>query len=282
MNPCFAKTGVDWVHVVVSRQEVESLDISPALNVLRLLLYDAETVRMFQGRVGLSFRGYESAPRELYQIPEVRQHLASLDSQFPYWLYFLSTDDDALKLIALCLCRTRAIDPGVAHPDPADMQTFLIGHFTAINQLFDRYHLDESISEEISGLVANYFYPQASKAQAPLSEVRSNLICSEYNFELFCYRVLAREPKARQEILYAASGEISFARRLHRKNTKDNDFRRGSRGAKYCDDLQRLVRVVLNGTVPRDTPLEFIVIVRPLVQHLLQSGDIGELRKHFA
>src|SRR3972149_12027881 len=265
MNPCFAKTGVDWVHVVVSRQEVESLDTSPALNVLRLLLYDAETVRMFQGRVGLSFRGYESAPRELYQIPEVRQHLASLDSQFPYWLYFLSTDDDALKLIALCLCRTRAIDPGVAHPDPADMQTFLIGHFTAINQLFDRYHLDESISEEISGLVANYFYPQASKAQAPLSEVRSNLICSEYNFELFCYRVLAREPKARQEILYAASGEISFARRLHRKNTKDNDFRRGSRGAKYCDDLQRLVRVLMNGTLPPDTPPEFIVTVRPLV-----------------
>ena len=84
MNPFFAQTGVDWVGVVVSRQEAESLDVSPALNVLQSLLYDAETVRVFQGRVALSFHGYDSDSRELYQVPEVRQYLASLDSQFPY------------------------------------------------------------------------------------------------------------------------------------------------------------------------------------------------------
>ena len=115
---------------------------------------------MFQGRVGLSFHGYDSDSRELYQIPEVRQYLASLDSQFPYWLYFLSTDNDTLKMIAFCLCRTSFIDPGMAQLDPSDMQTFLLSHFDAINQLFDRYHLDESINEEISGLVADYFFPQ--------------------------------------------------------------------------------------------------------------------------
>ena len=103
MNPFFAKTGVDGLDVVVSRQEVESLDITPALNVLRSLLYDAETVRMFRGRVGLSFHGYESDSRELYQIPEVRQYLASLDSQFPFWLYFLFMGNDMLKMIVFCL-----------------------------------------------------------------------------------------------------------------------------------------------------------------------------------
>ena len=77
MDPFLAKTGVDWVGVVVSRQEVELLDISPALNVLRSLLFDAETVRMFQGRVGLSFHGYDSDPRELNQIPEVRQYCSA-------------------------------------------------------------------------------------------------------------------------------------------------------------------------------------------------------------
>jgi len=160
MNQLYAQTGVDWVCVVFARQEVESLDIAPALKVLESLLYDAETVRMFQGQVGMSFHGYDSDPRELYQIPEVRQFLAALDSKFPYWFYFLSTNDDVLKMIALCLCRTREIDAGMAYPDPADMQTFIVSHFAALNQVFDRYHLNESINEEISDLIANYFRPR--------------------------------------------------------------------------------------------------------------------------
>ena len=160
MNPFYAQSGVDYVGIVVSRQEVESLDIAPSLHVLESLLYDAETVRMFQGQVGLSFHGYDTDPRELYQVPEVRQYLASLDSKFPYWFYFLSTDDEALKVIAFCLCRTLEIDAGLAYSDRADLQSFLLGHFAAINQLFDRYNLDESINEEISGLVTDYFLPR--------------------------------------------------------------------------------------------------------------------------
>lgn len=162
MNPIYAQTGVDSVLVVVSRQETESLDITPAFNVLQTLLYDADTVRMFQGKASIAFHGYDNDSRELYQIPEVRQYLAELDSKFPYWFYFLSTDHDMLKMIAFCLCRTRKIDVRVAYPDPHDMQAFMLAHFDAINRLFDRFQLDESINEEISGLVADYFCPRTA------------------------------------------------------------------------------------------------------------------------
>src|SRR6266567_4929780 len=74
--------------------------------------------------------------------------------------YFLSTDADTLKMVAFCLCRTREIDAGMAYPDPHDMQAFMITHFDAINCLFNRFHLDEAMNEEISGLVADYFYPR--------------------------------------------------------------------------------------------------------------------------
>jgi hypothetical protein len=160
MNPTYATTGVDWIGVVVSRQEVESQDIAPALRVLQSALYDAETVRMFQGQVGIAFHGYDSDPRELYQIREVCQFLRALDSQFPYWFYFLSTDDEALRMIAFCLCRTREIDPGLAYVDPQELRTFIESHFAAINDLFDEFHLDEHISEEICGLVGNYFHQE--------------------------------------------------------------------------------------------------------------------------
>ena len=160
MNPFYADTGVDAVGVVVSRQETESLDITPTLRVLQTLLYDAETVTMFRGKATIAFDGYDNDSRELYEIPEVRRYLVELDSKFPYWFYFLSTRDDMLKMIAFCLCQTRRIETGMAYPDRHDMQAFMVAHFDAINRLFDRFQLDESISVEISGLVADYFCPR--------------------------------------------------------------------------------------------------------------------------
>ena len=37
---------------------------------------------------------------------------------------------------------------------------WIVSHFAALNQVFDRYHLNESINEEISDLIANYFRPR--------------------------------------------------------------------------------------------------------------------------
>jgi hypothetical protein len=163
MNPFYAQTGVDWVGVVVSPQETLSLDIKPALKVLESVLYDGETVRMFQGRVNIAFDGYDNDSRELYEVPEVRQYLAALDSKFPYWFYFLSTANDTLKLIAFCFCRTRKIKTGLAFPEPHDFQGFMIVHFDALNRLFSCFQLDESINQEISGSIADYFYKEKPK-----------------------------------------------------------------------------------------------------------------------
>ena len=147
----------------MSPQETASLDINPALNVLESVLYDAETVQMFRGRVGISFDGYDNDARELYEIPGVRRYLAALDSKFPYWFYFLSTRDDTLKMIALCLCRTKKIKAGFAFPEPHDFQEFLIVHFDAVNRLFSRFQLDESVNEEISSSIDAYFYEEKPK-----------------------------------------------------------------------------------------------------------------------
>jgi hypothetical protein len=48
----------------------------------------------------------------------------------------------------------------MAYVDPRDMQAFMVTHFEAINRLFDCFRLDESINEEISFLIGEYFYPK--------------------------------------------------------------------------------------------------------------------------
>lgn len=75
-----------------------------------------------------------------------------------------------------------------------------------------------------------------------------------------------------------ASAEITYARLLHREKTKEADFRSGSKGRAYCDDLQRLLSVFM-GSVPQDVSHQFVIAVAPLALHLLQRCDVVGLRE---
>jgi hypothetical protein len=80
------------------------------------------------------------------------------------------------------------------------------------------------------------------------------------------------------QVMEAASAEITYARRIHREETKDRDFRRGSRGRAYCDDLQRLISLFMGPVTDKISP-EFLDAVRPLALHLLQRWEIVGLRQ---
>ena len=149
--------GVDWLGVAVSRDDVESNDISSTLGTLSSLLVDDATVRKFQERVNISFDGFDHDPREVYEIPEIRRFCAELDKSFPYWLYFLSTEDSSLKMMAFCLCRVKKKAPGLAMLGRGALGFFLSSHFSAMNELFANYSLDEQTNRSISDNIVNYF-----------------------------------------------------------------------------------------------------------------------------
>ena len=124
--------------------------------LLSRVLADRSAVQRYQGRVDLSFDGYSNDPRELYEIPEVRQFCEKLDEAFPYWFYFLSTERVMLLVVASCLCSaTKPILEYVSiGPELVD---FMSLHYQALNWLFDNYSLDERDNVAISGRVAAYF-----------------------------------------------------------------------------------------------------------------------------
>lgn len=145
----------DWL-VVVSRADVEALDVSHTAEILSSVLANRETIERFRGRVELAFHGYSDDPRELHEIPEVRRFCAKLDEIFPFWFYFLSTDGMTLGLIARCLCSVTEVRPGVVSLGP-DLLEFMVHHFGAMNWLFDNFSLDEKHNVEISAKVAEHF-----------------------------------------------------------------------------------------------------------------------------
>ena len=144
MNKTYvSKLEPDLLMLGIGRDKVESNDISLALSTLTDLFADPNTVRRLQGRVSLLFEGYDDDPREVYEIPEVRWFCATLDRRFPYWLYFLTTIQDNLKVVAFCLVRVRVLRPGQIWVDPDDLERFLLSHLSAMNTVFDRYSLGE-------------------------------------------------------------------------------------------------------------------------------------------
>ena len=149
--------GVDWLGVTVSRRDVENRDTATTLGTLSSLLDTDATVRRFRGRINVSFDGFNDDPREIYEISEIRRFCAELDARFPYWLYFLSTEDSSLKMMAFCLCRVEKQGPGLVILNNTDLGQFLYSHFAAMNELFRRHSLDEATNRAVSDAVLKCF-----------------------------------------------------------------------------------------------------------------------------
>jgi hypothetical protein len=94
--------------------------------------------------VTLVVEGYDDDPRDLYGTPEVRRHLAALDSAFPFWFYFADPDTYSLRLLALCVCRVVKV-PGGSTPDKEDLKRFMVEHTLALNHLCDRFLLGDDV-----------------------------------------------------------------------------------------------------------------------------------------
>jgi hypothetical protein len=89
-----------------------------------------------------------------------------------------------------------------------------------------------------------------------------SLVSPEYSFEEFCLRMVGKDLLF--EVMDAASAEITYVRQIHRQTTKDQNFRKGSKGRLYCEDLQRLISLIVNGSVPADATTAFLHAVKPL------------------
>lgn len=103
----------------------------------------------------------------------------------------------------------------------------------------------------------------------------ASLISPEYDLAEFCKRMFGKNPV---EVMEAASAEITYARQSHRKKTKDRDFRKGSRGRAYCEDLRQFISLFM-GSFPDTVSPEFVAAVKPLAVHLLQRWEMVGLRE---
>ncbi len=63
----------ELVILMFSRRQVETCDINEPVQFLRRLTADRQTALDFSGRISLVVDVYNDDPRELFEVPEVRE-----------------------------------------------------------------------------------------------------------------------------------------------------------------------------------------------------------------
>jgi hypothetical protein len=152
---------LDRIMVVVTREQVEALDMQPLLNFFDRLTANPTTCIKIQGKVILAISGYDKDTRELWEIPEVRLWFAHANQIVNVWFFFLSVYEgviSSLNLLLACICDVERISISCGMQkieikyDEVLFPDFIERNFRGLNELTERLGIDDR-NEEITDRV---------------------------------------------------------------------------------------------------------------------------------
>lgn len=151
-------SGVDFLNIVISRNEIQKQDIDTPMSILQQLISSPIIARYFMERVDIAFDGYNHHHDELWEIPEVRNYVNELDNAFPYWFYFLSKNGGGLYVIVKCFLLPFLTPEGEKEINVPRLEKYFTNRgFPAMNQVCDYTNLSEEANVEMTNRVLNYF-----------------------------------------------------------------------------------------------------------------------------
>jgi hypothetical protein len=147
----------------VPKSEVVSGDLSTLVALVKKLTKNKEMTISKRSSAEIFFPEYDFDPRELYQIPEVRQWFRkTIDEEFP-WFYFLNHDKGiGLTLLYCCACKVSF--QGIydnkhsLQLDPDETDWWLEQNFMNLNQFVEANGIAEEINREISDGIKNWWF----------------------------------------------------------------------------------------------------------------------------
>lgn len=144
------------VVIQISHQEVMQRAPQRVVEIINSFIPDL--LERNRNRVQLEVLGYGDDPRELYDIPEVRDYFRALHQIFPGMFYWLDTNPDgfAFILMGLMLYSPIRIGGGQVTISPQDLQDYLMNGYIELNAFCDHYGIsadatNHSILEWLGG-----------------------------------------------------------------------------------------------------------------------------------
>lgn len=158
----------EFLHYAIDRHDVERLDPSNLRLFFERISSSDRLCRKFQGRVEISVAGYESDPRELWEIDKVRRYFALADAEVLHWFFFLDPDDEqfGLKVYFLCMsgakrAKFKNLPPGrvKAKIDMERLMQVFTTNWPRLNEMTERLGMSIEENKKISfavGKVAGF------------------------------------------------------------------------------------------------------------------------------
>lgn len=141
----------------ISKADVDSGNLASALDRLHILTDSAENTRLYRESLTFSVCGYDNDPRELVEIPEVREFFQKLTAEWPHWLWFLVHGFGSIGLLMALLCKVRVIHAtdsyGTEFESKAEVANKMRDLFFRGNALFVAYGITKQESDESAASV---------------------------------------------------------------------------------------------------------------------------------
>lgn len=150
-----------------SRDKVERGDVSDFLSRFHPdRLPAGPALASMMGTMAFAVDGYDTDPREIYAIPEVRRFYDAFHRAWPYWLYFCDLEQDNLKTMILCclpsmtsMARRGSSRVGV-EVDPMELLRFIAADFHPMNRMCERAGMSErSIHDRSRAVFETFGFP---------------------------------------------------------------------------------------------------------------------------
>jgi hypothetical protein len=147
----------DFITIIASKEEVLSGNTESVMTALRALIASPESALRWRESVDFAIDGYNDVQWELFEIVEVRDFVAKLDEQFPFWLFFLSKRDLGLQCVAYCFLPPFLKPEARVQIFPERLDDLLSRRwFPAMNQICDWVGLSEHEIEDMSDRSVKY------------------------------------------------------------------------------------------------------------------------------
>lgn len=107
--------------------------------------------------------GYDADEREIHSIPEVRRFYRAFHEAWPYWFFFCTLEEDAMKMMVLCCLNSFTMikvdgrsDCQVLY-DPMELIDFLKRDFLHMNLICERAGMFEDRNAKRTDAIIRYF-----------------------------------------------------------------------------------------------------------------------------
>lgn len=155
----FKAPGVDAI-IIVSKEDVLKKDITGVYAKLSVFSESREFAKKYANALSVMFAGWESDPREVYEIDEIRNFVGELTKVWPFWFHFENKVDHNLLVIMKSLMRIKATIQvqGVVRTELMDgeLSRVLMELFGGMNWLYESLGFTQTENSEMTGEIRRY------------------------------------------------------------------------------------------------------------------------------